>query len=525
MSPKRKERKSGQGREIWQSRIGLILAMAGNAVGLGNFLRFPVQATENGGGAFMIPYFVAFLLLGIPLMWMEWSIGRYGGVLGHGSAPGMFQALWKNPIGKYLGVLGIFLPLTIVIYYTYIESWTLAFSIYSASGKYFGADTREAMGAFLKGFQGLESNQFFSSILPAYLFFLVTLSINLYILSRGIVGGIERLAKIAMPLLFIFAIILVVRILSLGSPDPAHPGLNVMNGLAFIWNPDFSQLTRGSIWLAASGQIFFTMSLGMGAIHCYASYLRKKDDIVLTGLTTSMTNEFCEVVLGGTIAIPVAFAFFGATETMAIARGGAFDLAFQSMPVIFQRIPVGALFGALWFSLLFFAGITSSVALCQPSMAFLQDELGMGRERAVRVLTVVLFIAAQPVVFLLGHGFLDEMDYWAGTFGLVVLAMIESVLFVWIFGMDNAWREIHEGADIRVPRLFYYVMKYVTPLFLIVMLIAWFLQDGLGVLLMEGVPEGDVPSRWAARLMMACLFILIAWGVRTAWKRKGGEGG
>ncbi len=525
MSRKGKEREQGPGRESWNSRVGLILAMAGNAVGLGNFLRFPVQATQNGGGAFMIPYFVAFLLLGIPLMWMEWSIGRYGGSLGHGSAPGMFQALWKNPVGKYLGVLGIFLPLTIVIYYTYIESWTLAFGFYSATGKYFGVETREAMGAFLGGFQGLESNQFFASIWPAYIFFLLTLLVNLYILSRGIVGGIEKLAKVAMPLLFVFAIILVIRVLTLGTPDPAHPDWNVTNGLAFIWNPDFSQLTRGSIWLAASGQIFFTMSLGMGAIHCYASYLRKKDDIVLTGLTTSMTNEFCEIVLGGTIAIPVAFAFFGATETLAIANGGAFDLAFQSLPVIFQKIPLGSIFGALWFLLLFFAGITSSVALSQPAMAFLQDELCLRRDQAVKVLAVVLFLAAQPVIFLLGHGFLDEMDYWAGTFGLVVLAMIESVLFIWVFRMDRAWKEIHEGADLRIPRFFYYIMKYVTPMFLIIMLVAWFIQSGVDTLTMSGVAGEDVPYRWASRLLMVGLFVLIAYGVRIAWRKKGGEKG
>lgn len=525
MRRERSERGSGQGREIWKTRMGLILAMAGNAVGLGNFLRFPVQATQNGGGTFMIPYFVAFLLLGIPLMWMEWSIGRYGGMSGHGSAPGMFQALWRRPVSKYLGVLGIFLPLTIVIYYTYIESWTLAFSFYSAAGKYFGADTREAMGAFLSGFQGLESNEFFTNLWPAYFFFMVTLTVNLLILSRGIVGGIEKLAKIAMPLLFIFALILVVRVLTLGTPDPLHPEWNVRNGLAFIWNPDFSRLSEGSIWLAASGQIFFTMSLGMGAIHCYASYLKKRDDIVLTGLTTSMTNEFCEVVLGGTIAIPVAFAFFGATETLAIAQGGAFDLGFQSLPVIFQRIPAGTIFGALWFALLFFAGITSAVALSQPAMAFMQDELGMGRGRAVKVLAAVMFLCSQPVIFLLGHGFLDEMDYWAGTFGLVVLAMVESVLFVWIFGMGKAWEEIHEGADMRVPRFFYYVMKYITPMFLIVMLVAWFIQDGMDMLTMVGVPEEDVSYRWAARVMMIGLFALIAFGVRIAWGRKGGESG
>ena len=125
---------SDKPREQWGSRIGLILAMAGNAVGLGNFLRFPRQAVENGGGTFMIPYFVAFLLVGIPLMWIEWGVGRHGGLRGHGSVPGMFESLWKHPVAKYLGVLGLFMPLVVLIYYCYIESWTLAWTFFSATG-------------------------------------------------------------------------------------------------------------------------------------------------------------------------------------------------------------------------------------------------------------------------------------------------------------------------------------------------------------------------------------------------------
>src|SRR3989338_9876067 len=124
-------------REKWKTRIGLILAMAGNAIGLGNFLRFPVQCAGNGGGAFMIPYFIAFLLIGIPLMWIEWGIGRFGGKYGHGTTPGMFHYLWNHPLAKYVGAIGIFLPFGILIYYNYIVSWTLAFKIFSFTGKYF----------------------------------------------------------------------------------------------------------------------------------------------------------------------------------------------------------------------------------------------------------------------------------------------------------------------------------------------------------------------------------------------------
>lgn len=144
-------------REQWGSRIGLILAVAGNAIGLGNFLRFPVQAAQNGGGAFMIPYFIFFLILGIPLMWIEWGIGRHGGRFNHGSAPGMFDVLWKNKAAKYFGAVGLFISLVIMIYYTYIESWTLGFSFFSITKTYFDETSFDTMKNFLYSYQGREA--------------------------------------------------------------------------------------------------------------------------------------------------------------------------------------------------------------------------------------------------------------------------------------------------------------------------------------------------------------------------------
>ena len=507
-------------RELWATRIGLILAMAGNAIGLGNFLRFPVQAAKNGGGAFMIPYFVALLLLGIPLMWVEWGIGRKGGQYHYGSSAGAFGVLVKSrrgaTIANYIGALGIAIPLAFAIYYNYIESWTLGYSVFSITGKYFGILDRTSMMNFLRGFQGLEPSTHFSAItgqvfvLPftGLLFFLITVCLNVWILSRGVAKGIETLAKIAMPTLFVFGIILLIRVITLGTPDPAQPENSVMNGFGYLWNPDFSQIGKAKTWLAAAGQIFFTLSIGTGSILTYASYMKKKDDIALTGLTTSVTNEFAEVILGGSIAIPVAVAFFGLVETKDIAQGGAFNLGFAAMPIIFQKLPFGQLFGAMWFILLFFAGITSSVALCSPAMAFLQDQMKMSRKKAALAIGTVLLLCGLPVVLFLGHGFLDEMDFWAGTFGLVVFAMIEVIFFAWIFGMKNAWAEINEGADIRLPRIFKFIIQFIAPLYLIGLLTFWAVQDGIPVFLMEGKSAADIPFLWGARIMMIGLVIV-----------------
>jgi SNF family Na+-dependent transporter len=512
----------GLPREAWATRIGLILAMAGNAVGLGNFLRFPVEAAKNGGGAFMIPYFVALLLLGIPLMWVEWAIGRRGGSQhGHGSTPGMFQALAKRPWVKYLGVIGLFNPLVVLIYYTYVESWTMAYSVFSVTGRYLGITSRKEMGDFLGSFQGYASSGF-EFPATAYFFLLITLGINVWVLYRGISGGIERLAKIAMPLLFLFALVLAGRVLTLGTPDPAHPDRSVANGLAYLWNPDFSQLSNSGAWLAAAGQIFFTLSLGMGSIQCYASYLKRNDDLALTGLTTAATNEFAEVILGASIAIPVAVAFFGLAETQSIAAAGSFDIGFMSMPIIFQKIPLGHLFGCLWFGLLFFAGITSSVAMGQPIMAFLQEEFGWSRHKAALALAAAVFLFIQPVVFF--QPFMNEMNFWAGTFGLAVFALIEVILFAWVFGMDRAWEEITRGADIKVPRVFYYVIRYITPLYLVFILGFWTVQQAIPTLRMEGVAEAARPATLAARLMLLALLGGLALLIGHAWKRKARAG-
>ena len=507
-------------REQWGTRIGLILAVAGNAIGLGNFLRFPVKAAANGGGAFMIPYFVAFLLLGIPMMWVEWTIGRMGGLKGHGTTPGMFQILWKKPASKYLGALGIAIPFVIVIYYNFIESWCLGFSWFSLTGKYFGNTNREMMGKFLRGFQGAEANEFFSSLAPVLIFWGLTIALNFYFLYKGISKGIEVLAKIGMPVLFVFGIILVVRVLTLGTPDPAQPDWNIASGMGYIWNPDFSRLGSATVWLVAAGQIFFTLSLGQGIINTYASYLREKDDITLNGLTTSSTNEWAEVILGGTIAIPVAVAFFGLAETQVIAKEGAFNLGFQALPVIFQKLPFGQIFGGMWFFLLFIAGITSSVALTQPAIAFLEDEFKWKREKAVIVVFSVLVTLTAAVIAFFKFGFLDELDFWAGTFGLVLFAAMEIVLFSWVFRIKKGWEEMHKGADLKLPGIFKFILKYITPVYLLAMLGYWFYTDAIKEFLMKGKPEANHPYLWGARILIVAVLLVVLILIRKAWNKK-----
>jgi neurotransmitter:Na+ symporter, NSS family len=464
--------------ERWGTRVGLVLAMAGNAVGLGNFLRFPAQAAQNGGGAFLIPYFVALLVVGLPVVWMEWTMGRYGGQFGHHTTPGIFDVIGKRRFWKYLGVFGLWSNLMIAAFYLYIESWCLAYAMKAAANGF--ATTTGA--EFFDAITGERPDSIVAASGLGLALFAVCIVLNVFILSRGLSRGIELVSKIGMPLLIIFAGILAVRGLLISPETDPKAVASPLEGLSFVWNPEFHSLTNPAVWLAAAGQIFFTLSIGMGSVHCYASYLRKNDDVALNAATGAWTNEFCEVVLGGTILLPIAVAYLGLAAVQAkVAGGSGLGLGFLVFPELFRNwgnfAPVA---GFMWFGLLFFAAITSSLAMGQPVMAFLQDEFQMSREKSALVFGAMLLPLALPVALLTQRTFFDEFDYWAGTFSLVLMGVIESILFCWVFGVNRGWDELMRGSELKVPRFFFYIMKYVTPTFLLVILTAYIFLPAAG---------------------------------------------
>ncbi|MEW6062366.1 MAG: sodium-dependent transporter, partial [Bacteroidota bacterium] len=419
-------------KESWGSRVGLVLAMAGNAVGLGNFLRFPAQAVQNGGGAFIIPYLVSFLLMGIPLLWIEWAIGRNGGKYGHHSTPGMLQVLGRSSLWKYVGVFGIFTNLTVAAYYCYLESWTLAYVWYSITGIFNGKSAVE-VAQFFNEYVGVHDGSLINFPPVALFFFLITVSLNLWILSRGLSKGIEIASKIGMPLLILFGIFLAIRSLTLDAGE--HGAVNdALTGLNFLWNPQFDSLSNPKVWMAAAGQIFFTLSVGMGSIHCYAAYVKENEDIALNAASAGWMNEFVEVILGGSIVIPIAVAYLGLDWTK---DNAGLMMGFRTMPTLFANWGpfLAAVAGVAWFGLLFFAGITSSLAMGQPVMAFLQDEFKVTRSRSAMYFGVALLILSLWCIIFFGAGAFGEFDDWSGTFSLVVFALLETIAFAWVFGM------------------------------------------------------------------------------------------
>jgi SNF family Na+-dependent transporter len=511
--------------EQWGSRLGVILAVAGSAVGLGNFLRFPGQAAQHGGGAFMVPYLIALLVLGIPIGWMEWTLARTGGLRGFHSAPGVLGVVGRGRAARYLGVLGVLIPLVVCMYYALIESWCLRYFWEYLTGS---LDLGAVSGEWAAG-----SKRFFTSVTgidqdgvtlagggihPSVVFLLVTLALNLALVFRGLSKGIEKFCNFAMPVMAVCAVVVLVRVLTLGTPDPSDPSRSVIGGLGFMWNPQFEKLGHFDTWLAAAGQIFFSLSVGFGVILNYASYLSRRDDLVLSGLTASATNEIFEVVFGGLITIPAAFVFLGASG----ALGGTFGLGFNTLPVVFAHMGgLGRLIGALWFFMLFLAAITSSLSMLQPAAAFFEEALGWRRQKAVPLVgALVVAGSLWNVWYSKDLVALDTLDFWVGTMLIFVLAMVQSVVFGWVYGADRGYEEMHRGAHIQVPHPFKLMAKYVTPLCLVVVFVGFCIQSLPGYLANLGKSPVAQKTVGLIVTVLVLLVVVTVLGERR-WRRLG----
>jgi neurotransmitter:Na+ symporter, NSS family len=515
-------------KQEWGTRLGVILAVAGSAVGLGNFLRFPGQAAANGGGAFMIPYFCALLFLGIPIGWAEWAMGRYGGRKGFHSAPAIMGVFGRGAVARYLGVIGVLIPLAVSFYYTYIEAWCLGYTWQYLTGG-IGVDAGTSIAQqtatsskFYSDFTGREANGVLAGgSYQTAVFWGITFAVNIWLVYRGISKGIEKFCSWAMPAMAVCALIVLIRVLTLGTPDPALPEQNVVNGLGYMWNPNFAALGNAQTWLAAAGQIFFSLSVGFGVIINYASYMKRKSDVALSGLTASATNELFEVGFGGLITLTAAFIFLGLSGTIAAVQGGTFGLGFTTLPVVFAHMPLGNLVGAIWFFMLFLAAITSSISMYQPSLAFFQESLGWDRKRATSLLVGVCLVGSFLVMYYSRAGiFWSTIDDWVGTFLIFILAMVQIICFAWVFGIERGWKEIHEGAQIRIPTFYKVIMKFVAPGYLIFVFLAFCVQN-LGAWV-RGVAQQPL-AQGALLLVVATTALLVycTWVGEKRWRAAG----
>jgi SNF family Na+-dependent transporter len=325
-----------------------------------------------------------------------------------------------------------------------------------------------------------------------------------------------------MPAMAVCALIVLIRVLTLGTPDPAVPEQSVVNGLGYMWNPDFSKLGSAQTWLAAAGQIFFSISVGFGIILNYASYMKPKDDVVLSSVTSTATNELFEVGFGGMITLTASVVFLGLAGTISAVSTGSFGLGFTTLPVVFAHMGAwGNVVGALWFFMLFLAAITSSLSMYQPAVAFVMEATGWTRNKATTAMVILGTIgSALTIWFSEGGTFWATLDFWVGTFLIFVMAGIQIIAFAWVHGIDRGWKEMHYGASIRIPPVFKFVMKYVAPTYLIIIFVLWCVQNLKGAVQQVAQSTG---AQLAMGLIAACIigaFVAVRAGEKR-WRAAG----
>jgi len=378
-------------RGLWSSRLAFILAATGSAVGLGNIWKFPYVTGENGGGAFVLVYLLCIAIIGIPIMMAEVMIGRRGGHSPVNSIKAIAQRDGLNPAWKLVGAVGILAGFLILSFYSVIGGWAISYVGTTASGQLSG-QTADAVGAI---FSGLLSNP--GTLL---LWHTVFMALVMLVVAKGVRSGLERAVSILMPALFVLLLIVVGYAMTTG-----HFG----QAAAFLFQPDFSKLTTSGV-LVALGHAFFTLSLGMAVMMAYGSYLPKKISIAKTSITVSVIDTGV-ALLAGLAIFPIVFA-------NGLEPGAGPGLIFQTLPLAFGQMPMGSLFGTLFFVLLIFAAWTSGISLLEPIVEWLEEQKGMNR--------TVSTLAAGVVCWALGIASILSLNLWADFAPLGFIPMLEG---------------------------------------------------------------------------------------------------
>jgi len=442
-------------REHWGSRLGFILAAAGSAVGLGNIWKFPYMAGENGGGAFLVIYLALVFTIGISVMLAEFVIGR----MSEKNAIGAFAKL-KGGLWPIVGLFGVAAAFMILSFYSVVAGWTLSYMIKAVTGA-LAIEDPAALGDIFGGF--------ISDTTSPLIFHAIFMSLTIFVVLSGVGAGIERASKILMPALFALLIVLIVRSVTL-------PG--GIEGVAFLLSPDFSKVTWATVSDALS-QAFFSLSLGMGAMITYGSYLAKKENLPgSAGWVTLLDSAVA--VLAGLLVLPAVFAF-------GFDPSAGPGLTFITLPAVFAQMPFGSFFAFLFFLLLAIAALTSAVSILEVVVAYFVDDRGINRKTAAVVLGFVIFLLGIPsslsmgvmadVEIVWGKNFFDLMDFVSSSLLLPIGGLLISLFVGWIV-WGKAQEEIaaHNGIVPVWIGAWGLIVKFVAPL-----AIAFILLKGLGV--------------------------------------------
>ncbi len=458
-------------REQWTGQVGFILAAIGSAVGLGNIWRFPGVAYENGGGAFLIPYIVALLTAGIPILFLDYAIGHRF----RGSAPTAFRRLGGRA-GRWLESLGWFqaaIAFVIGLYYTVVIAWALSFFVFSFDLRWGDDPAGFLIGDYL---QRPDEASFSMEFVPGVLIPLAVVWIAaIVVLALGVARGLQRVNVIFLPLLVVAFTILVVRALFL---DGAAEGLNA------LFTPDFAALADPSVWIAAYSQIFFSLSIAFGIMITYASYRRRRSNLTAPGLVVAFANSSFEILAG--IGVFATLGFFAFQQGVAVAELEGLTgvgLSFITFPAIISQMPGGPIFGALFFGSLVMAGFTSLISVLQVVSAAVQEKFGMSpRGAAVGVGIVSAVLSILLFSTTTGLFALDVADQWANNVGIVASAVLTTVLVIWVLRRGRELRyHLNAVSTFQVGRVWVFFVGVLGPIVL-----GYMLVQRIIVLIVEG---------------------------------------
>ena len=437
----------------WSSKLGFVFAAAGSAIGLGNIWRFPYIVGENGGAAFVFVYVFFVIAIGLPYMFAELALGRSV----QRNPVGAIEAIKPGSAWKAVGYLGVITGLGILSFYAVIAGWTV--------------------GYIYKMFVGNPGNfgQFIGdplTVIPLFAFFII---ITALIVHGGVSGGIEKWSKILMPIFFILLVGLIVYAVTLDGAE---------KGLSFYLMPDFSKISGKTI-LAALGQAFFSLSLGMGLMITYGSYVSKKENLVTSAVYIALFDTLI-AIMAGLVIFPALFAMGKSPEAGP-------TLVFVVLPELFLQMPGGLIVGALFFILLSVAALTSTISLLEVPVAYVVDEMKMSRKTVVWIVAFIAFLLGLPSALsqgasaywshfgwiperLASQDFLSQMSFIFGDFSLAFGAFVLSIFIGWVWGAKYAADEIETGSSAfsKGRQLWIFMIRYFIPVIIFLILLNLF---------------------------------------------------
>ena len=441
-------------RGFWTTRIGFILAASGSAVGLGNIWKFPYITGENGGAAFVLVYLVCIFLVGLPIMLAELTMGRKA----HLNPVGAFSAIKPKSPWVSIGFMGVLAGFFLLSFYGVVGGWSVAYAVKSFTLTVVDFAHPSEAGRFF--------GEFVSNPVEVTFYHAVFLAICIVIVARGIDSGIERACNLLMPVLILFLLVLMVRSLTL-------PG--AMKGVDFYLNPDFSKITPHAIHLAL-GHAFFSLSIGMGTMITYGSYLNQKENLVFATATVVLIDTFI-ALLAGLVIFPAVFA-------MGLEPAAGPSLVFHVLPAVFSSMPLGTMASIIFFTLLMIAALTSGISILEVVVAFSIDQLGWSRKKATWIMGGMIFVMGVPSGLsfgiwenykLFGMGIFDLVDYIVSNLFLPLGGLFTAIFVGWVWGIKAAKVEIEiTGSVFRQAKIWGFLLRYIAPIGVAVIFISQF---------------------------------------------------